>query len=94
MVIDGELPILVSALSEGWVCGRLLAGIAGSNPAGAHGYLPRVGVLCCQVEISATGRSFIRRSPTGCGVSEFDHEALIMRRHCFIRDCCAMGGQN
>jgi hypothetical protein len=27
-------PILVAARSTAWVCGRLLAGIAGSNPAG------------------------------------------------------------
>jgi hypothetical protein len=24
--------------------------------------------LCCQVEVSATGRSFVQRSPTDCGV--------------------------
>ena len=34
VIIDGELPITVAALSKGWVCGRWLAGIAGSNPAG------------------------------------------------------------
>jgi hypothetical protein len=28
--------------------------------------------LCCQVEISATGRSLVQRSPTDCGVSECD----------------------
>ena len=25
--------------------------------------------VCCQVEISATGRSLVQRSPTDCGVS-------------------------
>jgi hypothetical protein len=34
VVIDGELHIPVAALSKGWVCGRLLAEIAGSNRAG------------------------------------------------------------
>ena len=29
-----ELSILVDAPSKAWVCGRSLAGIAGSNPAG------------------------------------------------------------
>jgi hypothetical protein len=29
-----------------------------------------VGVVCCQVEVSATNSSLIQRSPTGCGVSE------------------------
>jgi hypothetical protein len=24
--------------------------------------------LCCQVEVSATGRSLVQRSPTDCGV--------------------------
>jgi hypothetical protein len=28
--------------------------------------------LCCQVEVSATGRSLFQRSPTDCGVSECD----------------------
>ena len=35
-------------------------------------------VVCRQV--SATGRSFINRSPTECGVSECNHKAPIMRR--------------
>jgi hypothetical protein len=28
------MPILVDARSKAWVCGRSLAGIVGSNPAG------------------------------------------------------------
>jgi hypothetical protein len=28
--------------------------------------------LCCQVEVSATGRSLVQRSHTDCGVSEND----------------------
>jgi hypothetical protein len=36
--------------------------------------------LCCQVKISASGRSLVQRSPTECGVSECDREAPIMRR--------------
>jgi hypothetical protein len=35
-------------------------------------------VLCCQVEVSVTGRSFIQMSPTACGVPECDGEALMM----------------
>jgi hypothetical protein len=34
-----------------------------------------VSVVCCQVEVSATGRSLVQRSPTECGVSECDREA-------------------
>ena len=34
-----------------------------------HGCLSVVSVVCCQVEISATGWSLVQRSPTDCGVS-------------------------
>jgi hypothetical protein len=37
-----------------------------SNPAEWHGCLSLVCVVCCQVEISATGRSLIQRNPTEC----------------------------
>ena len=35
-----------------------------------YGRLSRMIVVCCQVKVSATGRSFVQRSPTECGVSE------------------------
>ena len=47
------------------VCGRSLAGIVGSNPAG-HGYLSLVSVVYCRVEVAAKGRSVIQRNPTEC----------------------------
>ena len=37
------------------VCGRRLPGIAVSNPTGGHGCLFLVNVVCCQVEVSASG---------------------------------------
>ena len=37
-------------------------------------------VVCCQIEVSVSGRSLVERSPTECGVSEYDREASIMRR--------------
>jgi len=46
------MPISVAALSKAWIYGRSLAGIVGSNPAGAWLSLC---VVCCQVEVSATG---------------------------------------
>ena len=52
-----------------WVCGRSLVGIVISNPARGHGCLPLVSVVCCQVEIYASVRSPVQRSPTECGVS-------------------------
>ena len=45
-----------SGLGRGSVADRLL-GFAGSNS------------VCCRVEVSATSRSLVRRSPTDCGVS-------------------------
>ena len=62
----------------------LLPKFAGSNPAeavgflrvnknlqhvGGHGCLSVVIVVCCQVEVSATGWSLVQRSPTDCGAS-------------------------
>ena len=44
-----------TAWSKLWVYGRLLAGIVGSNSAGNNGYLSVVSVVCCQVEVSASG---------------------------------------
>ena len=55
----------------------------GSNPTGGeggHGCLSVVSVVCCQVEVSAKGRSLVQRSPTECGVAECDVEISIMRR--------------
>jgi hypothetical protein len=50
-----------------------------------------VSVVCCQVEVSATGWSLVQRSPTECGVSKVcDREASTMRRPCPTRDCKAM----
>ena len=36
--------------------------------------------VCCQVEISATDRSFIQRNPAECGVSERDLETSTVGR--------------
>jgi hypothetical protein len=53
--------------SKATAYGPLLAGIAGSNLAGGMD-LSLVSVVCCQVEVSPTGRLPIQRSPTDCGV--------------------------
>jgi hypothetical protein len=34
-----------------------------------YGYLSVVSVVCCKVEVSATGRSLVQRSPTDCDLS-------------------------
>jgi hypothetical protein len=50
-----------------------------------HGCLSLVSVVCCQVELSATGWSLVQRSPTEC-----DTEASTMRRPWPTRGCSAM----
>ena len=47
--------VLIPVAVRSKVCGRLLAEIAGSNSTGGHGCLSVVSVVCCQVEVSATG---------------------------------------
>jgi hypothetical protein len=70
------VPIAVAAGCKAWVCGCSFTGIAGSNPARRHGCLSVVSVVCCQVDVSATGWSLVQRSPTDCGVSQkCDREA-------------------
>ena len=44
-----------------------------------HGSLSLVSVVCCQVEISVSGRSFVQWSPTDFGVV-CDSESSILRR--------------
>jgi hypothetical protein len=56
-------------LSEVWVCGHSLVRIAGLNPAGDVAICILI-VACCQVEVSASPRSLVQRSPIECGVSE------------------------
>ena len=75
------------------MCSRSLVGIAGSNPSrgGGHGCLPLVNVVCIQLEVSATGRSFVQRNPIECGVSECDREASKLRSLWPTRECRAMG---
>jgi hypothetical protein len=53
--------------------------------------LSLVSIVCCQVEVSATGWSLVQRSPAECGVSERDYEASVMWRPWPTRGCCAMG---
>jgi hypothetical protein len=66
--------ILVAGRSRAWVCGRSLTGITGSNSDRGHGCLSLVIVVCCQVEVSATGLSLVQRSPAEC-----DLETSTMR---------------
>jgi len=39
-----------------------------------------VSVVCCQVEVTATGRSLVQSMPTECGVFDLMyHEAFVTR---------------
>ena len=55
-------------LRRGSAAARLL-GLRVQIPPGGHGRLSLVRVVCCQVEVSATGRSIVQRRNTDCGVS-------------------------
>jgi hypothetical protein len=60
------VPVPVAARSETWVCENSV----GKSPAGGMDVcLSLVSVVCCQVEVSATGLSLVQRSPTECSVS-------------------------
>ena len=76
------MPAPVAARSKAWVCSRSLIRLAGSKSHRWHGCLSVVSVVCCQVKFSATGRSLVQRSPTECGVSEYDREGLIWGGPC------------
>jgi len=41
--------------------------------------------VCCKVEVSAAGLSFVQRNRIKCGVSECDCEASIIRKFCSMR---------
>jgi hypothetical protein len=47
-------PIPVAPRSKACVCGRFLAGIIGSNPAGSID-MSVLSIMCCQVDLSASG---------------------------------------
>jgi hypothetical protein len=72
-------PTPKAALSKVWVGVRSLAVFAGSIPP-EHRYLSLVSGVCCWVEVSATGRALVQRSPTACNVSECDLETSTIRR--------------
>jgi hypothetical protein len=50
-----------------------------------HGCLSLVSVVCCQVEVSASGLSLLQRSPTECGVSKRHRKVSTWRRSCRTR---------
>jgi hypothetical protein len=83
-------PFPVAARSKARVCGRSVAWIMGSNPAGGDGCFSLVCVICCQVDVSASGWPFFQRSPTDCGASECDREASKTGRPWPTRSRCVV----
>ena len=68
---------------ECWVLpGRGLCDGLITRPEESYGCLSVVSVVCCQVEVCATGRSLVQRSPTDCGACFVvcDLETAWMRR--------------
>ena len=78
--LHGRTPIPVAARSKSWVCGRSLCWDSGVESRLGHGCLSLVSVACCQVQVSATCRSLVKRSPTEYGVFECELETSRMRR--------------
>ena len=60
-------PIPMAARSNAWVCGPLACWDCGFESRLGHDRLFLVSVVCCQVEVSATGRSLVQWAPTECG---------------------------
>ena len=52
--------------------------------------LSLVTVAFCQVEVSASDRSLVKRHTNGSVVSEYDHTTSIMRRSWLTRVCCSV----
>jgi hypothetical protein len=87
-------PIPVAAQSKAWAFGRALLEIVVSNPASGVDVCLLWVFVCCQVEVSVTGRSLVQRSPIECGVSECDLETSKRRQPRHNLGCCATGKKN
>jgi hypothetical protein len=78
--------ITTAERSKARVCGRSLAGVAGSNPAGDVD----VCVVCCQLDVCATGPSYVQRSPADCdAIILCDLQTARMRRTWLALGGCA-----
>jgi hypothetical protein len=82
--------IPVAARSKAWFLRLFACWVCGFESGLGHGCLSLVSVVCCQVEVSASGWSLVQRSPTECGASEYDREASTMRRPWPTGGCWAM----
>jgi hypothetical protein len=85
------MPIPMAARSTAWVCGRSLAGIVGSNPAGGMDVC-LLWMLCVVRYRSLRRANHSSREvlPSVVCLSQCDREASIMRRPWLTSGCCAM----
>jgi hypothetical protein len=60
------MPIPVAARSKGVGLRPLTCWDCGFESRRGHGCLSVVSVVCCQVEVTATGRSLVQRIPSDC----------------------------
>jgi hypothetical protein len=87
-MIDTFMPISMAEPSKAKKCGRLRVRI----PPAAWMFVCCQCCVCCQVEVSATGRSHVQRSLTDCGcVTVCDVEILRKWRPWLDMGCCARG---
>jgi len=66
---NGYLPVTVNSRSKAWVRRPLAGWACGFESHRGRGCLSVVSVVCCQVEVSASGWLFVNRSPFEFGVS-------------------------
>jgi len=83
--------IPVTTLPKAWVCGRLLGWDCAFESRRWYGCRSLVGFMCFQVEVSATGRSLVQRSPTECvcvcvRASKRYHETLKMNEEAWAHE--------
>jgi hypothetical protein len=70
-------PVPVTVWSKAWVWGRSLFGVFGFESCWRHESVSLVSVVCCQVQVSATGWSVVQRIPTECGVPEYEKAPTV-----------------
>ena len=83
------LPVQVAAPFELWVCGHLLAGIAGSNPTRGMDVC-LLWILFVFSEFCVAVWSLVKGSPTECSMFECDSEASMRKRPWPTRGCRAI----
>ena len=90
-----NLPSQIRVAARSKACLRPLAywGCGFESRCG-HWCLSLVSVVCCQVEVSASGWLLVQRSPTDWGVSVCDLETSPMWRPWPTRDCRAIKRSN